>query len=395
MERKEMTNEANRKLPRGIHQMDDGRFRVYVTRNGKPVRLTVTWELLKELRVPVPPTRLQHPGLELTKAALVKLQSNILEETRSGVVEASAKTKIGDLLVLVEQDFSRAGKRTWEHAKARWINHLKAHFGDVPANSLTTDTIDNYIIARQKEKAGAATINRETAFVKRMLNLGKRTKPPKVANVPHFPHLEEPEARQGFLTQTEYDSLRQHASELWLRALLAIYYTFGWRKTEVLGLRVRQVAMMEGTISLPSSKSKNKQPRIVAMTSEVKAMLSMLMVGKQADDYVFTRTEGRYNGQPIRDLRNAWTAMFEAAGVEPRLIHDMRRSAIMNGIERGVDRDTMKRISGHLTDSVFSRYNIQTLDRLRKAASLIEVGATDKKTDKSTSESEAQVRQWQ
>ena len=55
-----MTDETKRKLPRGIHQLPDGRFRIYVTRQGKPVRLMVTWELLKELKVPVPPTRLQH-----------------------------------------------------------------------------------------------------------------------------------------------------------------------------------------------------------------------------------------------------------------------------------------------------------------------------------------------
>jgi integrase len=310
-------------------------------------------------------------------------------------MEASAKSKISDLLILVEQDFSRKGKRTWEHAKARWENHLKAHFGAVAANSLTTDTIDAYIFSRQKEKAGPATINREIALVKRMLNLGMRTKPAKVLNVPYFPHLEEPEARQGFLTQTEYDLLRQHASELWLRALLAVYYTFGWRKNEALGMRVRQVDLMEGTISLPPSQSKNKKPRIIAMTSEVKVLIAMLVHGKQSDDFVFTRTEGRYKGQPIRDLRNAWAEMFNAAGVEPRKIHDMRRSAIMNGMERGVDRDSMKKISGHVTDSVFSRYNIQTLDRLRKAASLIEAGVmtTDTKTDNPTSEPKNALKQ--
>ena len=160
-------------------------------------------------------------------------------------------------------------------------------------------------------------------------------------------------------------------------------------------MRVRQVDLMEGTISLPPSQSKNKKPRIIAMTSEVKVLIAMLVHGKQSDDFVFTRTEGRYKGQPIRDLRNAWAEMFNAAGVEPRKIHDMRRSAIMNGMERGVDRDSMKKISGHVTDSVFSRYNIQTLDRLRKAASLIEAGVmtTDTKTDNPTSEPKNALKQ--
>ena len=53
----------------------------------------------------------------------------------------------------------------------------------------------------------------------------------------------------------------------------------------------------------------------------------------------------------------------------------MRRSAVRNAIRRGVDRDTVKKMSGHLTDDVFSAYNIQAVDDLRDAAEKIEQGA--------------------
>jgi len=378
-----------RKKLRGIHPMADGRFRLYVTRQGKPVRVIVTWELLAELKVPVPPTRLEHPGLELAQKALTKLQSRILEEQRTGVIAGSMKIRTGDLLVLAEQDYAREARTSWAHAEGRWNNHLKAHFNDVPANGVTTDMVDDYIVARQRQKAAPATINRETALLKRMLNLGMRTKPRKVASVPYFPHLKEADPRQGFLTQAEYDILRQHAKPLWLRTLLAVWFTFGWRKTEVLRLRVRQVDLTRGTISLPPSSTKEKFPRVVAMTGEIKALLAMLMEGKTGGDYVFCRDEGRYKGMPVRDFRDDWAAMFAVAGVEARMVHDMRRSAIMNGTERGVNPDTMMKITGHRTQSVFSRYNIQKLDRLRDAARLIEAGAalegaTDTKTDTDT-----------
>jgi site-specific recombinase XerD len=44
--------------------------------------------------------------------------------------------------------------------------------------------------------------------------------------------------------------LRLHAHELWLRGLLATYYTFGFRRTELLNLRVRQVNLTHNTIDL-------------------------------------------------------------------------------------------------------------------------------------------------
>lgn len=92
---------------------------------------------------------------------------------------------------------------------------------------------------------------------------------------------------------------------------------------------------------------------------------------KEPDDYVFTHDDG----SRVKDFRGAWKKMFEDAGVERRRLHDMRRSAIRNALRRGVDRDTVMKMSGHLTDEVFSRYNIQAVDDLRDAAEKIERGA--------------------
>jgi integrase len=381
-----MTNESKRKLPRGIHQTSDGRFRIYATRQGKPVRLTVTWDLLSQLRVPIPSTRLLQPGLELAKAALVKQRSKFMEEERTGAVEANAKVRIGDLLILMEQEYARKGKRTWSHAIGRWNKHLKAHFSSLTAAELTSDHIDRYIFNRQREGAKGSTVNRELAVVQHMLKLGRRTTPPKVLSVPHFPRLAESPARQGFVEQAEYDVLRQHASELWLRALLATAYTFAFRKSELLDMRVRQVSLLDGTIQL--STSKNNDPRIVVMTSEVRALLAALIQGKQPGDYVFTREDG----SAVRDFRDSWEKLFAVSGMGRRLFHDLRRSAVRNAIRRGVDRDTVMRISGHKTGHVFSRYNIQSTDDLRAAARLIENGATDTKTDNVTLTTEPRLQ---
>ena len=114
-----------------------------------------------------------------------------------------------------------------------------------------------------------------------------------------------------------------------------------------------------------------------------------LLQGKQPDDFVFTHDDdghGVISNTPVKDFRGAWRKMFADAGVEMRKLHDMRRSAVRNAIRRGVDRDTVKKMSGHLTDDVFSRYNIQAVDDLEDGARRIEEGAartraTDTKTD--------------
>jgi hypothetical protein len=77
----------------------------------------------------------------------------------------------------------------------------------------------------------------------------------------------------------------------------------------------------------------------------------------------------------VIDFRGAWKKLFADAIVEMQKLHYMRRSAVRHAIRRGVDRDTAKKMSGHLTDDVFSRYNIQAVDDLRGAAEKIEQGA--------------------
>jgi integrase len=365
-----------KKLPRGVRRLDDGRFVLYVTRQGKPVRKILTWDLLKELKVPVDETRLAQPGVSHAKDALIQLKASLLKERRTGAIAASARVRIGDLFCLIQDDYKQAGRKSLRDVKSRWKNHLKAAFADVAVGELTTDSIARYIRARQKDKATAGSINRELAVISRMLRLGQRTTPPKViAAIPHFPRLTEGPAREGFIEQSEYDQLREHAYALWLRAMLACAYTFGFRKGELLSMRVRQIDLTAGTIALATSK--NGRPRLVAMTSELKSLLALCISGKRADQYVFTRSDG----QPVRDFRESWKNLFAAAKLPLRLFHDLRRSAVRNMVRRGVDRDTSMRISGHRTASVFARYNIQSLDDLTRAAQAIESGATATKTD--------------
>jgi hypothetical protein len=63
--------------------------------------------------------------------------------------------------------------------------------------------------------------------------------------------------------------------------------------------------------------------------------------------------------------------MCKAAKVSV-LLHDFRRSAVRNMTRAGVSRDVAKQISGHQTDSIFSRYNITDENDLADAAAMIQ-----------------------
>jgi len=65
----------------------------------------------------------------------------------------------------------------------------------------------------------------------------------------------------------------------------------------------------------------------------------------------------RKNGEVVKDFRDTWDDLTEAAGVPGLLFHDFRRSSVWNMIRRGVPQKTARTVSGHKTDVAFSRYN--------------------------------------
>lgn len=249
-----------------------------------------------------------------------------------------------------------------------WKKHLEPFFGGKRAGRIGSDDIQAYMGKRMGDGVKGSTINRELQVFKAMFYHGLQSDPPKIARVPRFPEkLTEPKPRAGFLTADQYAALEQHCPKP-LRALLAVGYTFGFRKGELLRLRVREVDLKARTVSLLVGETKSGAGRTVFMTDDVHALLSEAVKGKQPGDHVFTWP----GGKPIKNFRAAWVKMTKAAGLDGLLVHDLRRTAVRNLVRAGVSRDVARKISGHETDSIFSRYNITELDDLAEAARKLE-----------------------
>jgi len=299
-------------------------------------------------------------------------------------------------------DYKNRSNKDSSRLEIAW-NHLKRKFATMPVHDVTTAAVNEYIASRRDAGMANATINREVALLRAMFHLGTRQTPVMLDRIPAFPkRLVEPPARKGFVTDKEYAVLARTANDLWLRALVACAYSFGFRKSELLNLRVRQVNLMDRLIQLEEGSTKNNEARKVYMTAEVFELMRECIRGKEPDDFVFTREAGR---QPVVDPRHEWYSLCVSSGLgryEPVVrkngekflsytglnLHDFRRSAIRNMTRRGVNDTTAMKISGHKTRSVFMRYNIVDERDLSEAARLIEAG---RQVEFSGSESDTQV----
>ena len=185
-----------------------------------------------------------------------------------------------------------------------------------------------------------------------------------------FPRLAERNVRKGFVEDVSYQPLAEAAARAgsWMYAMFEVAFTFGWRFSEVLNLRVEQVSIADRTIRLNPGETKNDEGRIVIMTDRVRRLLELCVAGKSARDYVFTRA----NKKPVRDFRRTWKKICEQAGVSELLFHDLRRSAVRNMVQSGIPERVAMQISGHKTRSIFDRYNIVSERDLRDAARALE-----------------------
>ncbi len=259
---------------------------------------------------------------------------------------------VAELFEGLIRHYRNNGRKSLDAVERRW-KHLSAFFGDWPALNVTTDTIERYVDSRLSDGAAPATVNREVAALKTMFRIAARNG--KVARVPVFPsQLKENNTRTGFVDDAQYARLTANASELWLRVFLEVAYTFGWRKSEILSLRVRQIDLGSRLIRLDVGSTKNGEGREVRMTERIYQLVRECIAGKGQDDFVLTRKHGR----PVRDFRKAWRNLLTAADLDGRLIHDFRRSAARNLRRAGVPESVVMSIGGWKTAAMFRRYAI-------------------------------------
>jgi integrase len=151
------------------------------------------------------------------------------------------------------------------------------------AHKVSSAAIQGYVEQRKGMKAANGTINRELSVLSSAFTLGNEETPRRVSQKLSFTRLPESKPRQGFVEQKQYDDLAAKCSGLYMRAMLALAYSFGFRKAELLTLKVLDVDLLAGTVRLRTSK--NGEPRQVNLTKDIWELLAACCAGAKTKPY--------------------------------------------------------------------------------------------------------------
>ena len=301
---------------------------------------------------------------ESTESRKKSVAKEILKQREGEIVEGKLpgvlfkKTTFRDLKDEFIDDYKINQRKSLERAEIS-AKHLGKFFSGYQANQITTAAIKKYVKKRKEVGSANGTINRELRALGRMLSIGYEDG--KVARIPHIPMLKESNPRVGFFEHEDYFKLYKALPEE-LKPVAAFAYTYGWRKSEILGLVWDRVDLNEKTVRLEAGETKNDEARTIYIEDELVKVLKLQKL-KGTKGYVFHR-----NGRRIKDFRGAWKKACKDAKIGIRLFHDFRRTAVRNMVRSGIPERVAMMISGHKTRSVFDRYNIVSPNDLKMAA---------------------------
>jgi integrase len=275
------------------------------------------------------------------------------------IVGRPDRVTVGELLDDYERHRENRGIKSLRTLKAH-IKPVRAFFGTWRAVEVTSAAIERYQRERLAAGRARATVNRELEALGAAYRTAAKVTPPKVdvRHIPSVPRLAEQNARTGFFTQAEVLALLAQLPAHYADPTEWAFRT-GMRRGELVRLtwQMLDVSAEPWVLRIPATITKNSTPRSFGFDGEARAIIERRIAARRMDcPLIFHR-----GGQPIGQFWEPWRAALSAAGLPAgRLFHDLRRSAVRNLIRSGVDQVTAMKVSGHVTDSMFRRYNITT-----------------------------------
>ena len=216
--------------------------------------------------------------------------------------------------------------------------HLVGYFGDCPLGDITSQSLEGYKTHRREKRVNMGrgrtkvkprTVNIELGVLRKMLKVGKIRG--LVKKVPHFEMLREEKPDIRFLTVEEANRLVD-ACQDWLRPIVVMGLETGMRRGEILGLTWNDIDLENGRITIRTSTTKTKEPRVIPMSPRIWEELSRL---ERKGVLLFPKRNGERRKTFREGLRTACRNAGIVPPISPNKLRHTFSSVVLNDPERG------------------------------------------------------------
>jgi len=240
------------------------------------------------------------------------------------------------------------------------VQNLLPFFGNKRLNTVHPLDVESYKIARKKD-VKPATINREVACLKRILNMAIEWQVIKENPIAKVKLYRESIGSTRFLSQEEAQRLIDACSGCFKWIVVTAVHT-GMRKNELLTLKWSDIDLNSGYLTL--RETKNGEVRNIPMDNTIRQLFKTI---PRRSDFVFTQE----NGQPYRWIGRAWRNALKEVQFRCRF-HDLRHTFASHLAMKGVDLRTIMELMGHKSLKMVLRYSHLSSDHLKQAVARLD-----------------------
>lgn len=278
------------------------------------------------------------------------------------------------------REYSKAHHRSFSTYVENGLTVLEKALGPVASLAdVSTSDIERMKLRRlENDKVSKATVDKNIAVAKSFfawcINQGLTdSNPLKKVKLFH-----EDNERVRFLDpDTEYPNLVAEARKgpWYLEPIIVLDVNTGLRRHNILYLRWDQVDFSRRIIRI-ESRTKSGRPHNLPLNDTAVEKLKEVQQKTGSLRYVFVHLEGKFEGQPIGDIKNAFNGAIERAKIHNFRFHDLRHTFCSWLALGGVPLTAIQKLAGHASIKMTLRYahlspryladEIKALDRFQK-----------------------------
>ena len=229
----------------------------------------------------------------------------------------------------------------------------------IPLKDVTTAHLEKMKLRRlEDDKVAKSTVDKNVSVAKSFFNWCvtqgiTNSNPVKKVKLFH-----EDNERVRFLDpDTEYPKLLAEVRKgpWYLEPIVMLDLNTGLRRRNLLDLRWDQVDFSRRIIRI-ESRTKNGRPLNLPLNETAVRTLRAVHTKTGDQPHVFTHIEGRFEGEPVTDIKIAFNGAVRRAKIQNFRFHDLRHTFCSWLALRGVPLTAIQKLAGHASIKMTLRY---------------------------------------